>query len=106
MTQSDLFTAPTAESERRKGLERVTAAKADFIAAARAVALTVARRDGFVTADSLREECGRRGIGPGQHYNAWGAVFSRHPGLRWSGEFRVSKLPQGHQNLQRVWVVR
>jgi hypothetical protein len=57
-------TRPTATSEKRRALRQVEHRHSAFLAAARALALLLARRDGYVTADTLRAECERRGLAP------------------------------------------
>jgi hypothetical protein len=103
-TLFELLEPETAASAKRRGIAQTAKANAAFLAAARALAIETARREGSVTADTLRRECARRGLRP-RGSNCWGAVFARCPGLRWSGEFVVSQQPQGHSNWIRRWVL-
>ncbi len=104
MTQSDLFTMslPAALEGKRQGLEAVSRSNGPWLEVARWTAREVCSREGTVTADDVREVLYEAGIYPA-HPNAWGAVF--RCGFVWTGEWRVSAVPEGHGNLQRVWRV-
>lgn len=88
---------------RDEGIEAVSLNNAEFLAAARSIAVELAAA-GPITCDDVRAECERQGIEP-LHYNAWGAVFSGGCGrrLRFTGKLRKSRQLQGHGNLLRVW---
>ena len=88
-------------AQRDAGIQRVADNNTDFLIEARAIARTIARRDGTVTADDVRRECALVPL----HPNAWGAVF-RDDAFAWTGNYRRSALVQGHGNMQRVWVLR
>lgn len=103
--QPTLFDAAAAQAGRDEGIARVASRNAAFMEYARRHAVVVATTRGEVTADTLREWLDGSRIVP-SHFNAWGAVFSNHPRLVWSGRFRKSRLPQGHGNMQRVWVLK
>jgi hypothetical protein len=71
-----------------------------WVETARRVARGICAERGEVTADEVRCVLYPLGIRP-SHYNAWGAVF--RGGFEWTGRWRVSAVPEGHGNLQRVW---
>ena len=98
------FDLALALNEKDEGIASVCASHEEFVKCAREVAVVLATRHGHVTADMLREVLAVYDIEP-QHYNAWGSVF-KDSRLEWSGEFRTSRLVQGHGNQQRVWVLR
>ena len=95
--QLDLFEA---QRRKRAGIATAEEHSASWIEQARACARDLCERHGTVTADDVREVLYPLGIVP-SHPNAWGAVFRK--GFRWTGERRVSRVVQGHGNLQRVW---
>jgi hypothetical protein len=95
--QLDLY-----EALRRKqaGLELVEDHNESWCATARRVARDICAERGEVTADEVRCVLYPAGLRPA-HPNAWGAVF--RSGFEWTGRWRVSAVPEGHGNLQRVW---
>jgi hypothetical protein len=93
--QFDLTEALKAQDQ---GVALVAKNNAEFLDVARKTARQIAAKHGVVTADDVREVCPMQP----RHSNAWGALF-RERGWRHTGEFRKSRLVQGHGNLQRVW---
>jgi len=73
----------------------------DFLARARHVAVSIAEREGEVTADDVR---GVLAIPIGIHPNVMGALF-RGPQWRRIG-WRKSSQPQRHANRVGVWRLR
>lgn len=95
------FNLDAAEKAREEGIRQVAENNEHFLRVARSCAKKIAYRDGEVTCDDVRAICPLDPL----HKNAWGAVF-KTPDWQWTGEYRRSKLVQGHGNLQRVWKIR
>jgi len=91
-------------SERNKGIARVKAKNADFVETMKSVARMIARKNGTVCADDLRQWASDNGMAPTSS-NAWGAIFCRNPDFVLQGYARSCQV-QGHGNLQRVWALR
>lgn len=98
--QRNLFAAYQAG---KRGVSQVQEHNRWFVREARIRAHRHALEHGTVTADDIRLGMEAEGIYP-EHSNAWGAVF-RGREWRWTGEYRTSRLVQGHGNRQRVWAV-
>lgn len=97
--QLDLLAALEARDD---GIAQVANHNAPWIEVARVTARRIAAEKGEVIADDVREVLYAQDLRP-DHYNAWGAVFGKGSGLRFTGRFQKSRVVQGHGNLQRVW---
>lgn len=82
------------------GLDAAAKHNETWCQTARRVAHEICLQRGEVTADEVRCVLYPLGIKP-DHYNAWGSVF-RHF-FEDTGRTRVSAVPEGHGNRQRVW---
>ena len=96
------FDLPEARRRAEAGIQSVSSRNVDWVETARQVAREIAAEKGTVTADDVRRMLYPLGRRP-KHYNAWGAVFRRGCGLRWTGRYRTSQVVAGHGNQQRVW---
>lgn len=56
------------------------------------------------TADDLVAACGKPDKGSPNVIGAWLNSKRRLGWIRWTGGYRHSKRPEGHGNLQRVWI--
>lgn len=89
---------------RDTGIARVTCANATFIETMRSVARMIARKQGTVTADDLREYVAEHPeIERPTSHNAYGAIF-RCKDFRPVG-YVVSRQPQGHGNRVMRWAL-
>ena len=100
--QSDMF-SPQFDIERARalrdeGIAAVAENNESFLREARRLARLIAEITGTVTCDDVRGVCM---LDP-HHHNAWGAVF-KHKDFEWTGQYRQSKVVQGHGNMQRIW---
>lgn len=92
--------------ERDRAIARVAAKNATFIETMRGVARMIARKQGTVTADDLRDHLAKHPeLGQPTHYNAFGAVFVNNPDFVLEGYVK-SRQKQGHGNLIRRWRLR
>ncbi len=96
------FDLPEARRQAELGIERVSQRNGAWIDRARTIARQVAADRGTVTADDVRRILYAGDDRP-NHFNAWGAVFRKGSGLRWTGRYRTSRVVAGHGNQQRVW---
>jgi hypothetical protein len=93
-------------AERDKGIASVKAKNADFVETLKSVARMIARRNGTVCADDLREWLKQHPeIGEPTHYNCYGAIFSKNNDFEFSG-FTTSKQKQGHGNRLILWALK
>jgi hypothetical protein len=82
------------------GLQTVEVNNADFISTAKSIARCLARKNGRVTMDDVREVLDMLGIDP-KHPNSYGAVFT---GKDWHfvGWAR-SRRPSNHARDLKIW---
>ena len=93
-------------AERDKGIARVKAKNSDFVETMKSVARMIARKNGTVCADDLREWLKEHPeVGEPTSYSAMGAIFCRNKDFKLVGYSR-SALIQGHGNLQRIGALR
>lgn len=96
------FDLTQARKRAEDGIQSVGQRNASWLELARSVARQIADERGTVTADDVRRVLYADGHRP-NHYNAWGAVFRRGSGLRWTGRYHTSRVVIGHGNQQRIW---
>ena len=98
--------AAAAGAERRNaGLARVEARRDGWVQRARAVAVELARRNGQVHVDDIRDWAARTGD-PAPSSRAWGAVFGKQRGLRWVAVgVRASRHASNHAHASPVWTL-
>jgi len=92
------FDLITALEKRDQGIEQVAANNDRFLFITRRVARTLARANGHVTMDEVRQYCRLKPL----HPNAWGAVF-KHPDFEFTGRFVQSENVSRRGGMQRVW---
>ena len=85
---------------KQMGLDLVTEHNPDFVEIVRERAIRLAKMNGRVSSDALREWAELHDITP-IHPNAWGAVF-RGPGWERIG-FRKSRIPSNHSRMISIW---
>lgn len=85
---------------RADGQERVTKKSAGVVELLREQAIRMAKEQGDIDSDRLRDWAQSSGIAP-HHHNCWGAVFR---GKKWkSVGMKPSVRPEGHGRMIRVW---
>lgn len=95
--QQSLFTGEALKEIALDGLE---IKHGDFLGTARSVAKCLARKNGSVTMDEVREVLDKLGLAP-DHCNVFGAVFR---GEKWqSVGSRKSRRPSSHSRWVQVW---
>ena len=97
MSQLGLFYG---EKLKQHGLAAIEIKEGNFVGNARAIATLLAKKNGKVTMDDVREITDELGLAP-ESSNAWGSVF-QHGGFKYVGMCK-SRRPSNHARLVRIW---
>lgn len=103
-----LFDFAAATQAKACGQERVMANQGDeWKEKALSVVEDLSRRLHHFSADDVREECTRRGVGEPSHQNAWGSllrVASMRFGLKRTGRYVPSRCVKSHARMIAEWM--
>lgn len=102
-----LFDFAAAKKEKAVGQERVMENQGDeWKEKALSVIADISHRLHRFSADDVREECQRRGVGEPSHKNAWGSllrVASMRLGLKRTGRYLPSRCVSSHSRMIAEW---
>ena len=101
MTQTVLFDQQQGEALKREALDAFEDKATGWLEYARAVARTLARDKGRLTADDVLAVTG---MPVGIHHNVVGAIFSSREFLRVG--FTKTARPKGHSRIISIWRLR
>jgi hypothetical protein len=88
------------EKLKQHGLDAIEIKEGDFVGTARSIAELLAKKNGTVTMDEVREVLDLLGVQPA-HSNSFGAVFKNK---RWIyAGMRKSNRPSNHARMVRIW---
>jgi len=102
--QLTIFDLVEGKRLRDEALETMEARSPEWIVEARRVAVTVAQRQGTVTANDVRAVLEPLGIFP-KHSNSWGSLFRQNIWER-TGERVPSRIVTSHASEISVWRLR
>jgi hypothetical protein len=103
---SSLRTVDPGKAARDEGIRRVAVNAGEWRERASEMIEGLARRLPDFTADEVREEAERVGLGEPHHFNAWGAVMmaaARRGLIRKTMTVRPSQRKEAHGHCNPVW---